>query len=81
MWLKMPSILVPIWAKVHFCVEIRFIKPRVFSDLILKKVKDFSVNRLKIGKNILGGISGSRGWRGRSPVWGWGAPGGGRGCG
>ena len=56
MWLKMPSISVPIWAKVYFCVKIRFIKPRVFSDLMLKKVKDFGVNRVKNYKNFGIGI-------------------------
>jgi len=56
MWLKMASISVPIWAKVYFCVKIGFIKPRVFSDLMLKKVKDFGVNRVKNFKNFGIGI-------------------------
>jgi hypothetical protein len=41
---------------IDFEYDFGFIKPRVFSDLILKKVKVFGVNRVEIGKNILRGI-------------------------
>ena len=56
---------------IDFEHDFDFIKPRVFSDLILKKVKDFGVNRVEIGKNILRGILGPRRARGRRPGWGW----------
>jgi hypothetical protein len=73
MCIKSPSTSVFMLTAVDFEHDFDFIKPRVFSDLILKKVKDFGVNRVKFGKNILRGILGPYRARGVSPGWGWGA--------
>jgi hypothetical protein len=72
MRIKSPLTSVFMLAEVDFEHDFDFIKPRVFSDLILKKVKEFGVNRVEFGKNILRGILGPRRARGRRWGRGWG---------